>query len=114
MTIDPHLSRPEHGVAFLIHVVLVFLLAWRLTRHSADLSYGLLGSVCCVGQAILIFAFVADHLAYLCIAVAICFWVSWKFIGYISDMERPDVIKLAIANPLFAIVGVYAVHLATL
>ncbi|BCX48536.1 hypothetical protein HAHE_24440 [Haloferula helveola] len=113
MTIDPHLSKPQHGLALLVHFVLLAFLAWRLTRHSADLSYGLLGTLCCIGQMILIFAFAADHLGYLVLASVIYCWVSWRFIGYIAEVDRSDLLKLAVSNPIFALIGVYSIFVAT-
>lgn len=114
MTVDPHLSRPEWLVALLLHFGQLSLLSWRLTRFSADLSYRWILVLCLLGQVILIFGFASDRLVYL-IAAALCYlWISWVFIGYVAEVERTDRIKLSLLNPIFALLGVYSVYLATM
>ena len=113
MSVNPHLSKPEHMLALLVHFVLLAWFAWRLTRHSASLSYPSLFLLCALARVIYLFAFAADHIGYLLAATLLTIWLSWEFIRHASEVDRAASLTLAVINPIFSLISVYSVFLAT-
>lgn len=96
-------------MALLVHFGLLASLSWTLTRHYADLAAAWLITLSVLGQIILLFGFSTDRVEYVVVAALCYLWVSWMFLGCVTELDRSDRITLSVFNPLFAMVGVFSV-----